>query len=115
MDINSIIIIVIALIVVALIIAAVAFFVYKAGFRWTEAEINTGLFKGKAVRSSTDTATELSTKPATPSGTKARQTAEDGGKVTNSTIKAPADSGADLGQEAKGRGSRIDDSTIGLS
>lgn len=105
----------IIVLVVIVVIAGLAFAIYKAGFRATEVEFTTGLLKTKMTRTPPDAenkAEETAQVPSPP--TQARQTAADGGVVRKSRISAPADSGADLSQEATGEGSEIDGSTIEL-
>lgn len=97
-------------IVVIIIVAIVAWFVYKAGFKAKEITVKTGLMEAKLERSS-----PAAEKPEVPTiRTEAAQEALQGGKIKDSNIKAPADSGAKLRQRAENEGSSITGSDIEL-
>jgi hypothetical protein len=95
------------------IIAGIAYGVYRAKFRVTEVEVNTGLVKTKMTRQAAEAAEPAS--EAAPPRTTAEQIAEEGGVVRKSRIEAPAEANAELRQKATGQGSRVDDSEIKLN
>lgn len=108
---TTIILIVITLLVV---IGLLAWLVYKAGFRATEMTVKAGLVETKMERTPGDKpAAADDTAPPAPR-TEASQEALDGGQIDESTIRAPADSGAKLQQKAKGPDSRISGGEIEL-
>jgi hypothetical protein len=104
--------IIILTVIVLLVIGGVAFLLYKANFRATKLKVKTPLIEADLERKSSEPSTATGQ---TPARTIARQTATEGGVIRKSTIEAPAAAGADLSQEAKGAGSRVDDSEIKLS
>ncbi len=103
-------------IVVLLVIAGLALAVYKAGFRAKKVTVKTPVFEAEMERSPSDQPETAATISASPQvGPKISQRATEGGAVTQSGITAPADSSADIDQQAKGQGSKIDDSPIKLT
>jgi|GEM_PF-4751726 len=104
--------IIIITLIVIIIIAAVAFGIYKAGFRTTKVKVKTGLLEAEMERTPTGDKDDKAEEPVLR--TKASQEATDGGVIRKSTIKASADSGVEAIQKAEGEGSRVDDSRIEL-
>jgi hypothetical protein len=97
--------------VVAVVIAVIAWLIYKAGFKPKEITVKTGLVEAKMERE-----TGSDAKPETPRPrTEATQEALEKGRIKDSKIKAPAESGAKLKQKAEGEGSSIAGSDIELS
>ena len=94
-----------------LIIAAIAFALYKAGFTLDKLKVKLGMVEVEASRKPTPDAKEA----APPAGPKIHQRATEGGGIEKSGITAPADSAAEIDQQAKGKGSKIDDSPIKLT
>lgn len=103
------------LIGLALLIAVIAWGIYKAGFRATRMKVKTGLLEAEMERTPGQPLPTADPAPPPPAGPKVRQRAGAGGAITDSGITAPAASAADIDQEAKGEGSRIDDSPINLT
>jgi hypothetical protein len=99
----------------ALLIAVIAWGIYKTGFRATKMTVKTGLLEAEMERAPGDPTAATQPAPPPPAGPKVRQRAGDGGAITASGISAPADSAADIDQQAKGEGSQIDDSPINLT
>jgi hypothetical protein len=94
------------------IIAAIAWGLYKAGFTVDELTAKLGLVEAKMKR--TPGPATPPTEPPPAPRTEAAQEATGGARLKNATMKAPADSGAKLSQQAKDAGSSITDSTIEL-
>lgn len=95
---------------IIIIIAAIAWFLYKANFRAKEITMKVGPLEAKMERESkTDPKTGIEKQH-----TEASQEATDGGRIKDTTIKAPAESGAKLKQKAEGEGSSITNSGIEL-
>jgi hypothetical protein len=93
------------------IIAAVAFVLYKAGFTVNTIKAKLPMVEVEASREKSI----LDKKATSPSGSKIRQRAEEGGVIKKSGITAPAGSAAEIDQQAKGEKSKIDDSSIKLT
>jgi hypothetical protein len=104
----------ITVIAVIVVIAVIAWLLYKAGFKPKEITVKAGPLEAKMERSpaAAGTATEKQDTP--KARTEATQEALQGAHIDNSTITAPADSGAKLKQKAEGEGSSITGSTIQL-
>ena len=94
-----------------IIISAVAFALYKAGFTVNKLKVKFGLVEVEAGRSKPTP----DKKAASSTGPKIRQRATEGGVIKESGITAPANSAAEIGQQAKGEKSKIDDSPIKLT
>lgn len=104
-------------VLIILIVAGLAFALYKAGFRTTKWKLKLPLFEADVERTPTGrtAGTAAESPKVSTSRTEASQKASNGGVIHKGRITAPAESGAKLGQEAKGQGSRVDDSEIKLS
>lgn len=102
---------------VLIIIAAIAFALYKAGFRPTEIKVKTGPVEAKMERTSVQpSGSDKETLPAEPAApAQFSQEATSGGVIRKSGIETPADSPAGAAQKAEGEGSRVDDSQIKLT
>lgn len=101
----------ITIIVVGIVVVVViAWLLYKAGFKVKEVTAKAGPLEAKMER---DTGVNSRTEMPT-SRTEATQEAMDGGRIKDSTIKAPAESGAKLKQKAEGDESSITGSSIEL-
>ena len=108
---------VLILIGLVVLIAVIAWAIHKAGFRATKMTVKTGLVEAEMERTPGKT-TPVATppeQPPPPTGPQVQQRATDGGAIIDSGITAPADSVADIDQQAKGEGSQIDDSPINLT
>lgn len=97
---------------VLIIIAVIAFALYKAGFTLDKLKVKLGMVEAEASRGDKSRPDK---KPAPPIGPKIRQQAKEGGVITESGIAAPADSAAEIDQQAQGEKSKIDDSPIKLT
>jgi hypothetical protein len=104
---------------IIIVIAAIAFALYKAGFRVDKLKVKLGLVEAEASRKKSETPPDKTTsdtkETAKPVGTSVRQQATDGGVIKRSGITAPAESAAKIDQHAKGEKSRIDESPIELT
>jgi len=106
----SLTIIIVLVLAIVIIIAVIASALHKAGFSVDKIKAKLLMVEMEASR----------TKPSTPPDTTAtgpsiRQQAEDGGAITASGITVPADSAATVDQEARGKGSKIDESPIEIT
>lgn len=97
-------------IILLVVIATIAWLLYRANFRPKEITVKTGILEAKMEREN-----ETPPKPEViKRRTEASQTVSDGAQIIDSNIKAPAQSGAKLKQDAKGKGSEISGSDIEL-
>ena len=103
--------IILVIIAVAVVVAVIAWLLYKAGFKIKEITAKAGPLEAKMERKPGANSKAASLKQSTV----ATQEATAGGRIKNSTIKAPAEAGAKLKQQAKGTGSSISDSNIELT
>jgi len=94
-----------------IIIAAIAFGLYKLGFTVNKVKAKLPVVEIEASR---DKPPPAEASPA-QTGPEIRQRAKDGGVITGSGITAPADSAAEIDQQAAGEKSKIDDSPIKLT
>ena len=95
---------------VIVVVAAVAWILYRLGFKAKEITVKAGPVEAKMEREA-----DTPDKPTLPKPrTEATQEAVQGGRIKDSNIRAPADSGAKLKQKAAGEGSSISDSDIQL-
>jgi hypothetical protein len=98
---------------VLIIIAVIAFALYKTGFTLDKLKVKLGMVEAEASRKPK---TIPDTKEAAlPTGTKIRRRVTEGGSIKKSGITAPADSAAEIDEQAKGKKSKIDDSPIKLT
>lgn len=96
-------------IVLAIAVGVIAFALYKLGFSVNKLKVKFGLVEVEAGRKpANDKASPLT-------GPKIDQRATAGGVIEESGITAPADSAAEITQQAKGEKSKIDDSPIKLT
>jgi len=96
---------------ILIIITAIAFALYKAGFTVSKLKFKLGLVEAEASRDRPSRGEEA----VSPTGSRIRQRATEGGVIKESGITAPADSAAEIDQQAKGEKSKIDDSPIKLT
>jgi hypothetical protein len=99
-----------ALILVAVIIVMAAFALYKAGFKVDKIKAKLPVVEMEASRPVEDSDAEDE-----EAGPKIRQRAKEGGTISESGITAPAESSAEIDQQATGEKSKIDDSPIKLT
>ena len=105
--------IVLLILVGIVIVAIIAWLIYKAGFRVGEITLKTCLLEAKMKRKPTGERRAASqARQQAPPRTEATQEASAGGQIIDTTITAPADSGAKLKQTAEGEGSKIEGSHI---
>ena len=106
----------IIILLAVLVIAGLSLALYRTGFRLRELKLKWGFGEAKLERAP-DAAPDAGTPeepPTPPTATTAEQRATQGGVIRRSSIRAPADSGAQATQQASGQGSRIEDTSITL-
>jgi hypothetical protein len=104
----SIVVLVLGLLIVIVLIALA---LYKTGFTVKSLKVKVGPVEAEASRDKPAPDEALDS----PGGARITQRAQEGGEITQSGITAPADSEAQIEQQAKGTKSKIDDSPIKLT
>ncbi len=105
-------VIVCGIVVILVLVSGIAFALYKAGFIVDKIKAKLPMVEMEASRkkaAANDRPADLQ------AGPKIRQSAQEGGVITESGITVPADSAVDVNQQAKGQKSKIDDSPIKLT
>jgi hypothetical protein len=99
---------VLLIILLIIAVAAIAFALFKLGFSVDKLKLKLGIIEAEASREKP----AVGKQPTASIGPKIDQQALQGGKISQSGIKAPAESSARIKQRAEGEKSEIDESPI---